>query len=369
MRHLLWGLLSLAVIAGPARADEDPQVAIFSQFNADEQTMMAGILSNPAEAEAFQKEAAAAAGNPEAIKDAVTRWRGKIVAHAADYVDRQPATNMAGKSVKEMVEPAEWGALMHFFRMMEPGIKKDIILGMIKDANEKLAKGDNSRALSVIATARSTMKETTAKYLQTPLAKNAPAEARKLAAAEAQRGKAIEAEKTRIAGEAQRSKALEAEKARKALEAARRAKEIAEKGKNAPAEEAKTGPAPVYDGEPSKETPVVDAGVGPKDPAPVGVTSPQLGGTPDLALNPPKPVEKKPPVILPVPSQGSDEDELAKMESGSGGAKAVKKWAMAGGGLLGLIVGAFFGPIGLVVGLAVGVGVGYLGSKFLLRNA
>lgn len=363
MRHLFLGLLSFAVLAVPAWAVEDPQVAIFSQFVGDEQSMMAALLSDPAEAAAFQKEAAAA-GNPQAVRDAVVRWRGRVAAYASSYVSRQPATNMSGRSVKEMVEPGEWGALMHFLRMMEPGLKKDIVLGMIKDGNEKLAKGDASRAMTVISTARKIMRDSAEKYLQTPLAKNAQADAQRLAAAEAERSKALEAEKAKTA-----EKAKEAERAKTALEAARRAREAAERAKTSPAEDAKTGPAPVYDGERPKETPVVDAGEGPKDPEPVVGPAPQTGMRPDLALNPPKPGEKRPQIIVPSPSTGSDDEELSKMESGTGGTKTVKKYAMIGGGLLGLLVGAFFGPIGMLVGAAVGVGAGYAASKYLLRNA
>ncbi|MFA6318250.1 MAG: hypothetical protein WC943_12625 [Elusimicrobiota bacterium] len=358
MRHLLWGLLSFTILSGPACAAEDPQVAVFSQFNADERTLMAGLLSNPAEAAAFQKEAAEAAGNPQAVKDAVVRWRGKIVAEASRYVAREPVTNMAGRTVKEMVEPGEWGGLMHHLRMMEAGIKKDIIIAMIKDANEKLAKGETGRAMGVIATARSTMKETMSKYLQTSVAKSAPAQAESLRQAEAVRARAS-ADKARLA---------DAEKARQALEQARRAKETAERGKTGSADEAKQGAAPVYDGDRSKETLVVDAGSAPKDPEPVVEAAPQLSRTPDLALNPPKPGERKPSIIVPFPSTGSDEAELAKMDSGSGGVKAVKKWGLLGGGLLGLLVGAFFGPVGMLVGLAAGAGAGYLVSKRLLRG-
>ncbi|MBI4676311.1 MAG: hypothetical protein HY748_01885 [Elusimicrobia bacterium] len=349
MKYTLLAFFSLSILAGPAAAAEDPQVAIFSLLTADERTMMAGVLSDPAQAAAFQQEAAAAADNPQAIKEAVIRWRAKLVTHASDYLKRQPATNTAGKSVKEMVEPAEWGVLMQYLRTMEAGIKKDIILAMIKDANEKLAKGDNSRALPVIATARGSLKESAVKYLQTGEAKGALAEAEKLAAASAARDKA----------------ALDA--ARRAKDQAQRAKEQAERAKTAPAEEAKTGPAPVYDGDNSKGAPVVDAG-GKTDPETAAETAP-TGKRPDLALNPPKPGEKRPAIVVPSPSTGSDEEELAKMESGSGGAKTVKKWAMAGGGLLGIIVGAFFGPVGLAVGLAVGIGAGYLTSKVLLRGA
>ncbi|MBI5623745.1 MAG: hypothetical protein HY924_08210 [Elusimicrobia bacterium] len=355
MRHLLWGLLCAGLACGPVLAAEDPQVAIFSQFNADEQTLMAGLLSDPAEAAAFQKEAAAAGDNPQAVKDAVTRWRGKIVAQATAYISREPATK-AGKTVKEMVEPAEWGGLMHYLRTMEPGLKKDIILGMLKDANEKLSKGDDSRARMVIATSRKTIRETTTKYLQSSLAKNAPAEAERLRKAE--ESKSAEVERQRLA---------DAERARKALEQARRAQEAAERAGKAPADEAKHGAAPVFDGDRAKDALVVDGGSAPKEPEPAVETAPQLS-RPDLALNPPKPGEKKPAVVVPSPSSGSDEDELAKMESGSGGAGTVRKWAMVGGGVLGLLVGAFFGPIGLLVGAALGVGAGYLVSKHLLRN-
>jgi hypothetical protein len=271
---------------------------------------------------------------------------------------------MSGKTVKEMVEPGEWGALMHFLRMMEPGLKKDIVLAMIKDGNEKLAKGDTSRAMTVISTARKIMRDSAEKYLQTPLAKNAQADAQRLAAAEAARSKAVEAEKAKLA-----EKAREAEKAKTALEQARRAREAAERAKTAPAEDAKTGPAPVYDGDRSKDTPVVDAGEGPKDPEPVVDAKPQNGKTPDLALNPPKPGEKRPQIIVPSPSTGSDDEELSKMESGTGGAGAVKKYAMIGGGVLGLLISAFFGPSGMLVSAVVGVGAGYLASKYLLRNA
>ncbi len=345
--------LAALTLLPPSLRAQDPQTAVLSQFSVDEQQILAAVLADPAQAGVFQADAAAAAGNPQAIKEAAVKWRAALVSYAGAYVGRAPATNTAARSIKEMVEPGEWAAIMQFMRTMAAGWKKDLMIGMIKDANDKAAKGDASKAQSVISMARDQIKAKAQEYLATDAAKAAPGEYARLAKASQER--------------------------EKALEQARRAKELADKAKGLPTpEDVKGGSGPGFDGEKPKPPVAVVPPPGgkapgddlpPADPAPA---ADPMQDKPNLTLQPStgKSPEKTGSVVPP-PAFGataSDEAELAGMDSGTGGGAKVRKWAAVGGGLLFGGIGLLFGPIGAIVGLVLGAAAGYFGSKLFLPD-
>ncbi len=365
LRSIVFGLalLSSLALAG------DPAVDAFkAKFAAQEQILLSGVLTDPAQLADFAKDAAGG-GNQAAM----TKWYGRISAFSSDYLSKQHGLNDKAPEVRYMVEPAEWNMLMDTLRKLKTGgmldqAKLKVFVGMIDDANDDLKRGDPEAGHKVVAMGRKNLSDALNEYLASPNGKAGTANAARDRQDEEARKKAAQQpapvvtqpapvtavktppkkteEEKPAAPEITGDDAL-AKQARDQAEAAR--KELAKGGNGDHAyENGKTQTDGV--------TPVVVDG-GNTAAQKVGL-APAGSGKPNLVVSePPKPA-----------AEGDDMAELHKMKDGVKGHKTL--WATIGGGVLGGILGGligFFlgGPIGLIIGAGLGAAGGAFGGRML----
>lgn len=331
-------IFSLAtLLPESARAQADPASP---QFTVEEQRLLAGLLSDPAQAQAYKADGAAVA-DQKSQREFFILWRAKLAAFAQGYLNRQPATNLNGKTVPEMIERMEFKYFMSYLNTLEDTVKNRIIKGeasrRILAANQALVEHDNSKALELIEMARSILRSEFKTYADSPVASSA------------------------IAQSAQIIAARKEEAARSALEKAKELERAAERAKKNPSDDqAANEGGKGYDG---------GKGNGKTEPTPV--QPPSSGGKaplPDLT-GPTKPVDKQP-IFIPPPVIDTPEDATADLEKmkDAGGASLKKLFIMAsvGGAVLGGLAGFFAGgPIGAAAGAAAGAAVGYFVMKKL----
>jgi predicted house-cleaning noncanonical NTP pyrophosphatase (MazG superfamily) len=308
-------LFLAALLAAPAAAAD-----IQAELLEPERRLLGAVLADSAKAAEYQADCLAA--DDAAQKPAlVLKWRAAAAAQAESYMKGALPTNPEAKTLKEMLDPSEWGYLMATIRLMEPGFIKDQVISMIEKADADLATGDPERAESFIKMARDKAREDVAEYQKT---------------------------EEYLAGLAEAS--------RRRIEAAKKAKEQAEQAE-------KDGRT--FDGGGPKQDEVV-------------VVPPSNGGEskkeeiklqpskdrPNLVVNPgQKPVEP------PAPSLAVNDDmaELRRMKKGQGGFLGILGLiAPVLTAIVGGVIGAFTGGIaGAAIGAAAGYGLGVLGRKLL----
>lgn len=155
----IFALAAPFLLAAASWAAPDPGEAVKAALLPEEQRILVAVLANPAEAKAFKDDAAKAGNDPAALEKTSILWRAKVAAYTNSYLTREPKTNMAGKKIWEMVEPAEWAYVWNVVKLMEPGLKKSYVVGMIEDSNAELAKGNTAKAVDTIKTARELMRD------------------------------------------------------------------------------------------------------------------------------------------------------------------------------------------------------------------
>lgn len=373
-------LLALPVLALAQSAGLD---ALKGRFTPPEQILLSGLLANPQAAQEFVKDGA---GDQAAFE---TKWRARLAQFSTDYMGRPHPLNEKAHSLKEAVEPAQWGMLMATMRALKASsswtdqAKLKIFLNMIDDADEGLKAGDARDAHKVESTANPKLTDAMQQYLASPAAKKALAdearleqEARERAARE--QADREQAERDRLAREQQPpakdqpgqppaktpaaktpppakvpaggGDAAERERtAREQLEAAERAR-----GNTGRVVDGSNGQgSPVAEIPPVQVTPGAGAGSGGSLPV---LTLPSGSGSGPAAH-----------AAVPAPSSVQDDDmaELRGMKKDARG--GWRKWGAGGaglllGGLLGFLLG---GPIGAAVGAALLGGGAFLGARYL----
>lgn len=331
MKSLAVLALSFLTAAG-AWAQISPEQAK-TRFTIAEQRILAAVLADPQEAQAFQADAAAVA-SPQATHEFMTLWRAKLAAYSTGYLGRVPATNPAGKTVRQMVEPGEWNYLMTALRLTDETSYKerfirDQVIDMIETSNQKLSLGDNSKALSFLDRARATMKDHLTDFLATEPAKSALRDAPRI--------------------QAQRESFARAQRAAEQAERIRQEQERAAQA--AKPEDARQDADHGYDAAPGRKPETVV-----KVP-----TQPETAPRPNLiGPSAPKPEEaKKPEVPSPaVAAENDDEAELSKMKGKTGGL-----WGFIARIAAGVVVGALVGGL---VGGGVGAVIGAIGGGVLV---
>lgn len=340
---VFYSILSLTALLAPSvHAQADPASP---QFAVEEQRLLAGLLSDPAQSQSYKTDGAAVV-DQKSQREFFVVWRAKLADFAKNYLSRQPVTNLNGKTVPEMIERMEFKYFMAYLNTLEDTVKNRIIKGeasrRILAANQALIEHDNSKALELIDMARSILRSEFKAYADSEVAANAVAQA------------------------AQIITARKEEAARTALEKAKELERAAERAKKNPSDDqASHDGGKGYDGG--------KGGSGKTEPAPV--QPPANGGKtplPDLT-GPTKPVDKQP-IFIPPPIVDTPEDATADLEKmkNAGGSSLKKMFALAvaGGAVLGG-VGGFFagGPLGAAVGAAAGATVGYFIMKKLTSQA
>ncbi len=360
-------LASLAAFAMPAAvsfAGQDPRVALLEKLDIREKNLIAAVTADPKEARAFYDDAAAAAADPKKLDEVLTIWRAKGILYASKYLNQEQKTNLEATRLKDMIEPAEWRYMMEMLRNMEGGWTKDTLIGWIEDSNVGLAKGDNSKALSTIKTARGKLTNEFKEYTQSDQVAPTLAKYNQIRIRQVQEARTRE--EARKKAKAKKT-ALAKVRKEKALDQVRRAAERAELARKSPTTDgAKHDSGRPFTGEKKKETtvPVVVVEETPPDE--------NISEKPNLTLDPStlakgdSTLGKAPPP----PIFGGDEEELDSMKSGTGGFKTIKK-ALVGagiGGIIGLLVGLFT-PVGLIVGALAGALIGGVGTYFVSKKA
>lgn len=353
---LLAAMLALPVAPLSASAASPAEDALASALELTERRFLGAVLANKEKAALFAEDAALAQATPAKKADLVAKWRGEAALFSDTYSKTAHATREAGKTVKEMVEPAEWAYLMATIRLMEPGWMKDQVISMVEGANADLKKGDPDKAHSLIKMARGKAAEEISDYKKTANFSNGLADASRRRR-EAEDARSQDEEAKRGAEEARRHKDELARKAREQAEQAARSKN---KAKTKPIEEASGDAGKVFDnnGAPVKEEPVVvvpsesNGGASGK----IGL-KPSTPSTPNLVVAPPSPDAA---------AADDDEAELSKMKGKSGGLKgkilsiAVPAGGAILGGILGFVLG---GPLGAVLGALAGAAVAHYAKK------
>ncbi len=359
----LAALAAFSLSAIPSFAAEDPRKALLEKFEMREKNLIAALIVDPGEARAFYNDALAVQADPKKLEEVMIIWRGKGVQYARKYLNREKKTNLAGKRLRDMVEPSEWGFLMEMLRNMEGGWTKDTLIGWIQDSDKGLAKGDNSKALDTIKTAREKLTDDFEEYTETDEAAAALTAYAKLVRKRAEEEKLREAARKRKDGE---DAALAKANREKALDQAEQAAERAKLAKKNPSEEgAKTGSGDVFTGEKEKKGTVY---------VPIGdtpVEDDRVAKKPNLVLDPSKTGPGKSTLgeEPPPPLYADEESDLEEMKSGTGGIKTLKA-AMYGagiGGIIGLLLGLFT-PVGLIVGVLVGAVIGGAGTYLAAKK-
>ena len=390
MRALVAAAVLGLLACGRAAAQQGP--ALQQSLTPQEQVLLSGVLADPAKAQAFAADARAGV-----TAQAQQRWRDEIAVFCRDYLARPHGINASGKTVRDMVEPAEWAVLMTSLRMLAQGslidkAKFKIFLGRIDDANDDLKDGDASSARKLIAEARPMLAKAAQDYLATPLGAAALSDAKRkeeqaAAARAAADAKAKADAQARAQADAKaKADADAAAKAKaQAEQAAARARAQRQAQRSAPSRRAGAAapPAPAhsaldqargveraargagtgagssaelngrYDGSaPHGDSSVVDARPGaPASPAGSGLLPSSGVSVPTLTVEPPAP----------------QQDDLAELHQMSKKVSGKKKYFAAGGGaLLGGLLGFLLGgPIGAVLGAAAGGAGGFFLGRWL----
>jgi hypothetical protein len=373
--------LTLALLSAPLLAlAQDPGLeALKGRFDAKEQILLSGLLANPQVAGEFANDGKS---DPQSFQ---IKWRAKLAAFSQDYLAKEHPVNEQAHSLKEAVEPAQWGMLMATLRALKKSdtwadqAKLKIFLGMIEDADDGLKVGDARAAHKVEKTANPKLAEALTEYLNSDAAKSAVAEqkrrddaarqelARKEQLSKDQAGRdqlareeqarKEQATKDSVAKEQatkdQAAKDQAARTAKDQLDAAERAARLA--GQKPPEQGAGDIGKSFDGGTPGGTGGTVVDGSGSQGGSSSSLMKP--GKTPTLTVKP----------GVPSPSLGQDDDmaELASMRKEAQSKTGWRKWAAGGaglvvGGLLGLLLG---GPIGLVIGAAVLGGAAFFGAK------
>ncbi len=370
---LLW--LALLLAPAPGRA-ASPSDAFAREFAPQERILLSGVLADPAEAREFAQDAAAPG------QAALDKWRERVALFSQQYLQSPPPINEAGRSLEQMVVPAEWEMLMTALRMLSAGglaqeAKFRIFLAMIDRANRDLAANppDSRMAHKVIAMGRSDLTESMRDYLAGPVGRSALAEALRLRAlalqqqrqnqsrqqrAEAQAAQEASARRRKQAADAAAAKKSEAARrlasARRQAEGASRTLRQASGGSAEQAKEAGNGG---YDGGRAEVSAPAEAGGTYADPG--GSSPPELP-----SLQPPTLPDLVGP-SLKVPSPRSEQSELDQLNLARKKVSGHKKWfAALGLGLLGAAVGLLLGgPIGAAAGATAGFLGGHRLGRFL----
>ena len=384
MRRLLASsalVLALLAAALPARAQDPGVEQLKGRFAPQEQILLSGLLADPRAAGEF----AADGRGDQAVFE--SKWRARLASYSQDYLAKNHPLNEKASSLKEAVEPGQWGMLMATLRALKKSdswadqAKLKIFLGMIEDADDGLKAGDPRAARKVQGTAAPKLSEAMTEYLGSAAARQAVADQKK-------RDDAARAEQERLAqlskDDAGRAQLAREEQARKE----QAAKDEAARAEQARQDQARRDQAAARDQAAKKQLENADRaaqnggdlsrtfdGAVTGGPPPLSVTpadgtgggaggsggsaASRLGGptVPTLTVKPGPPS----------PSVGPDDDmaELRSMKKEAQDKTGWRKWAAAGagavlGGLLGFLLG---GPIGAVIGAALGGGGAFLGAK------
>jgi len=176
MRKALYALALLPAFAAASLAvpaAEDPAVVFKQRFSIQEQIILAGVLTDPAQAEAFAQDSLALP-SPELFD----KWRVRMTLLAKDYLSKDHLLNDNAKTVSQMIEPAEWATLFISLKFLQNGSTLDAAKALyfhnkIDRANEKLAEGDTSTAHDAVAEGRPRLVKSCQEYLSSPEAVNA----------------------------------------------------------------------------------------------------------------------------------------------------------------------------------------------------
>lgn len=326
-------LLLAALLGAPAAAAD-----IQAEMLESERRLMGAVLSDPAKNAEYQADCAAA-DDPAQKPALVLKWRAAVAEKAEAYAAAPPASNPDGKTLKEMMGAEQWGYLMTTLRLMEPGIVKDTVIGMIEKADADLKDGDPERAESFIKMARDKAKGEISEYQLTRQYKDGLAEAQRR-----RQEKAAE---------------LAKEKQKEQADKLKPAKDAREQAENA----VKDGST--FDGGGSSKDDVVVPGK--KDEttqrASLKPAAPNLVVTGSGGLAKPVP----PPALQPA-AEKDDMAELRGMKKGKGGFLGILGLiAPFLGAAIGALAGGLLGgPVGLLLGAAGGLAAGY-GAKKLLK--
>lgn len=319
MRNALAFLVLLPALGfGQAKAPADPK----EKFSADEQWMLAVVLSDDKQKAAFEAEAAAAAkADPGEQERFALRWRKKVAGIAEEYkklLDTDIVPN--APSIEKMVSENEFN-LTNYWLMYQPEARKKQILSDISLGNAVLSfrRGDVE---AKIKENRKAASAGLAAYMATQPVKEALAY-------------------------------KDPPKPGKAIDELEDAARKAEQAKNAPT--------------PEKASDKADQSFSGKGPTP-GEPAPAAGDaaakTPPLSPAAPGAIQGGL-TFRPPPNPMLDREKPTKQSTV--GVLAKKFGPAIGGGLLGGILGFLLGgPIGMVVGALIGGGAGYyLGKKLL----